>query len=165
MSNWVFFSSPVGSHSVVSSPLCLSVGGLFTAGSAWHLLTWHQEIVTWLELVAQHHSQPRCLLQCNSWATGRHLYRNREHFCWWSRLFLITSWLASESYWTIKLLLWDWLMGPGWWFTLWFKCRLADPGRRLLGDVCCISLSVCKQVSVKACVHCLSLLLLLFTEL
>lgn len=70
LSNWVFSSSPVVSHSEVSSPLSPSVGRLFTAGSAWHPLIWQWETVTWLVLVAQHHSQSQCLLQCNSCALG-----------------------------------------------------------------------------------------------
>lgn len=37
-------------------PLVLRLGRLFTAGSAWHLLTWHWATVNWLMLVAQHHS-------------------------------------------------------------------------------------------------------------
>lgn len=72
-------------------------GRLFTAGSAWHPLTWHWETVTWPPLVSQRRSQSQRLLQCNSCAFGRHSYRNEEHFCWLFHLLLITTWLACQS--------------------------------------------------------------------
>lgn len=81
------------------------VSGILSLGIGRHWLGWC--------LIAQHHSQSQCLLQCNSCAFGRHPYWNREHFSWLFRLFLITRWLASEGWWTISLSFWEELVGPG----------------------------------------------------
>lgn len=81
LSNCVSSVSPVCFPFRGSLPSAfLAVSRQFRAGSAWHPLTWHRETVSWLPPVDQHHSQPQCLLPCDSCAFGETLVSEGKVF-------------------------------------------------------------------------------------